>query len=663
MGGSQCSQLVSKTKLFGTCVAFLIAHLVRVGNCRSNDIVALLKRNALIPGGIAAHRTQTNSTTVRIVFFFEADRHSFARSQKDGLLSVRQTSRNQIVVLVDCDSDDSTRHDVGEVLERRLLYNALPCGEEDELAFLFKVAHGKNGADIFARLQVEQALHGFALACRTDVGNFVHLDPVHAAGVGKAEQVGVGRVDDELRNEIFFARLHAHAAGAAAPLRAIDGDRSPLEVALVAHCDGNLLVGDEVFRLQLGALVENLRAPCVAVLVANLFKLFDDDRAQLDLAGQDGFVFGDALPNQLEFGEQFVDGELRQPVELQFENCVDLPEREALLFVRKAHAVEGDDNFGAFAPCIEVLASLGSRTGSANDFDHGVEVVECNIKAFYNVRALASLAEQEGRSPLHDVDAMIDEGLDCLIEAQLPRLPVEHREEDHGEALLHGCVLVELVEHNLGLSAPLQLDDDPHSVAIALVAHVADVIHNLVVYQLGDALDEPGLVDLVGNFGDDDRLAFLGQVLKRSASAHEEPPAPAFVSGRNAGLAIEKSASREVGPLHMLEHFSEAAVRIFHQGDGGVDDLGQIVGRNVGGHAHRDSVRPVDDQGWNPRGEHRGLVGCLIEVGRHIDGFHVDIGHHFFGDALHAALGIAIRRRWAAIDRAKVSLPIDQRIT
>jgi hypothetical protein len=49
----------------------------------------------------------------------------------------------------------------------------------------------------------------------------------------------------------------------------------------VADRDGNLLVGDQVFKLQLGALVDDLRAARVAVLVANLFELLDDDRAQL----------------------------------------------------------------------------------------------------------------------------------------------------------------------------------------------------------------------------------------------------------------------------------------------------------------------------------------------------------------------------------------------
>ena len=62
----------------------------------------------------------------------------------------------------------------------------------------------------------------------------------------------------------------------------------------MAHSDRDLLVGDQVFKLQLGALVDNLRAPRVAVLVANLFQFLDDDRAQLLLAGQDRFVLGDA---------------------------------------------------------------------------------------------------------------------------------------------------------------------------------------------------------------------------------------------------------------------------------------------------------------------------------------------------------------------------------
>ena len=75
----------------------------------------------------------------------------------------------------------------------------------------------------------------------------------------------MGGVDDELGDEIFFAGLHAHAAGAAAALLAVDGDGGALEVALVRDGDGDLLVGDEVFKLELGGLVDDLGAALVAV--------------------------------------------------------------------------------------------------------------------------------------------------------------------------------------------------------------------------------------------------------------------------------------------------------------------------------------------------------------------------------------------------------------
>ena len=157
------------------------------------------------------------------------------RGEEDDLRAVGDAGGDELVVLVDADGDDAAGHDVGEVLERSFLDGAFLRGEEDELAFFFKIADGQDGADFFAGLEVEQALHGLALAGGADVGNFVDLEPVDAAGVGEAEQEGVRGVDDELRDEVFFAGLHAHAAGAAAALLAVDGDGRALEVALVAR--------------------------------------------------------------------------------------------------------------------------------------------------------------------------------------------------------------------------------------------------------------------------------------------------------------------------------------------------------------------------------------------------------------------------------------------
>ncbi len=50
------------------------------------------------------------------------------------------------------------------------------------------------------------------------------------------------------------------------------------------HGDRDLLVGDQVFQLQLRGFVQDAGATGIAVLVADLFELLDDDGAQLGLA-------------------------------------------------------------------------------------------------------------------------------------------------------------------------------------------------------------------------------------------------------------------------------------------------------------------------------------------------------------------------------------------
>ena len=135
------------------------------------------------------------------------------------------------------------------------------------------------------------------------------------------------------------------------------------------------------------------------------------------------------------------------------------------------------------------------------------------------------------------------------MQGELARLAVDDGQEDHREALLHLGVLVELVEDDLRLGTALELDDDAHAVAVALVAHVADVVDDLFVDQLGDALDEDVFVDLVGDLADDDRLAALAEVLRSALGAHQEAAAAGLVGLRDAALAVNESAGGEVGAL------------------------------------------------------------------------------------------------------------------
>ena len=195
------------------------------------------------------------------------------------------------------------------------------------------------------------------------------------------------------------------------------------------------------------------------------------------------------------------------------------------------------------------------------------------------------------------------------------RLGVDHGQEDHAERFLHRGVLEELVQHDLRFGAALQLDHDPHAVAVAFVADVGDVVDGLAVDQLGDALDQPRLVHLVGNLGDDDGVALFGQVLDGRLGAHQEAAAAVGVGVLDSLASVDEAAGREVRPLHQLENLFERGVRLIDQLNGGVDDLAQVVRRNVGRHAHGDTVGAVDEQVGNPGRQDRGLNRSLVEVG------------------------------------------------
>ena len=159
----------------------------------------------------------------------------------------------------------------------------------------------------------------------------------------------------------------------------------------------------------------------------------------------------------------------------------------------------------------QAVARFPRRLGSADQLDHRVQIFERFLEAEQDMLALARLAQQVIGAAANHIDAMIDEALQHVDQAQLARLPVDDGQHDHAEVDLQLGVLVEIVEDHFGLLAALQLEDDAHAVAIALVANFGNAFDLLLVHQAGRGFDQPRLVHLVGNFGDDDGLAVLAE--------------------------------------------------------------------------------------------------------------------------------------------------------
>src|ERR1039458_5804780 len=169
---------------------------------------------------------------------------------------------------------------------------------------------------------------------------------------------------------------------------------------------------------------------------------------------------------------------------------------------------------------------LSRLAGRAHDPDYFVEVVERLLEPQQQVLALARLAQFVIGAAANHFLPVVDEVLDDVHEPQFPGLPVDNRKHDHAEAGLKLGVLVEVVEHHLGLFPALQLEDNAHAVAVALVANIADALDLLVVHQGRRLLDQFRFVDLVGNLRDDNLFLVLAEAFDGRARADLElPPA------------------------------------------------------------------------------------------------------------------------------------------
>ena len=283
--------------------------------------------------------------------------------------------------------------------------------------------------------------------------------------------------------------------------------------------------------------------------------------------------------------------------------------------------------------------------------------------------AVAGLGEEEGGAAADDLDAVVEEGADGLVEGELLRLSVVDGEEDHREGFLHLGVLVELVEDDLVLGAALEADDDAHAVAVGLVAELVagDVGDDAFGDELGDALDELGFIDLVGDLFDDDGLAAAAYVLDATFGAHEEAATSGAVGLGDVGAAEEGSSGGEVGAEDVLEGEFEVGF-----------GLAGLLRERMAMQALITSVRlcggmlvamptampddPVDDEVGDAGGEDGGLEGGFVVVGGEVDGVGVDVREHLAGDAGEAGFGVPHGSRRIAVDGAEVSLAVDHEV-
>jgi hypothetical protein len=119
---------------------------------------------------------------------------------------------------------------------------------------------------------------------------------------------------------------------------------------------------------------------------------------------------------------------------------------------------------------------------------------------------------------------------------------------------------------------------------------------------------------------------------------------------------------REVGALDVVHEPVDRDVGIVDVRDRGVDDLAEVVRRDVRRHADRDAARPVDQQVREPGGQDDRLAVLAVVVGLEVDGVRVEVAQHLARDGREARLRVPHGGGRVVVDRAEVALAVDERV-
>ena len=276
--------------------------------------------------------------------------------------------------------------------------------------------------------------------------------------------------------------------------------------------------------------------------------------------------------------------------------------------------------------------------------------------------AFTRLAQVEDGAACHHFAAMTQEGFQQLFQVEQSWLGIHQRHHVDAEHGLHRGVLVEVVDHDLGVLTAAHLDHHAHAVFVGLVAQLSDAVDLLVFDELGDALQQARFVHHVRQFRHDDGLLSAFLAFHVALGTHEDATTTGEVGFVDAARTVDDATGGEIRSRYVLHQIRDGDRRVVDQPDADADDFLDVVGRDVGGHAHGDAGGAVDQQVRQLGRQDRGFGLGLVVVGGEVDGLFFDVRQHLVGDLRHAHFGVTHGGRSIAVHGAEIALAIHQHI-
>ena len=196
-----------------------------------------------------------------------------------------------------------------------------------------------------------------------------------------------------------------------------------------------------------------------------------------------------------------------------------------------------------------------------------------------------------------------------LLKVQDARLAVNQCQHDDTKGALQGGMLIQTVQNNVRYSITLQLNNNLHAVFKAgEVINLSNSFDYAVLSQVSNILNQVSFINLVGYFGNNDMVLTLVGRHNFSLSADFYNAAAGIISTGNTFLTQNAGTCREVRAFDSRHQLRNFHIRVINQHNKAVNNLAQIVRRNVGSHTNRNTGTAVNQQSRYLRRKYAGLL-------------------------------------------------------
>ena len=289
-----------------------------------------------------------------------------------------------------------------------------------------------------------------------------------------------------------------------------------------------------------------------------------------------------------------------------------------------------------------------------------VNVVKRDLVALKDVGARLCLFEIELGAANDDLLLVSNVVIENLRQGKNLGLVVNKGEHIDSKGILQLGVFVELVEKNLRVCVAAVFHNNAHTVSARFVAQLGNAVDLLFLYAVCNGFAKHTLVNAVRNFGKDDASVIL---FNRRASADHDVSLTRFVCQANAVNTVNGGIGGKIGTLDVFHQVINRAFGIVHTVDSGINDLTEIVRGNIGCHTNGNTHRTVYQKIRETGRQNRRLLQAVIKVGHHRNNVLIEVAHHFVRNFIKARLGITVSSRAVTVNRTKVSVSLNQRIT